>query len=85
MENVIASRYLTTKGAATYLGLSVFSIYRLVDRRAIPFVPIRPSAGSLAGAGRASLRFDTRELDQWMHRQTVAPVEDSIDAARPKL
>jgi hypothetical protein len=69
----IKARYVDVKGAAAYLGLSIWSLYRLVDQRAIPFIPLRPSnAGSCSG--RARLRFDVEALDGWMKRQTVKPI-----------
>jgi excisionase family DNA binding protein len=68
-------RYLTLRQAANYLGLSVWSLYRLVGRRAIPFIPLRPSR-SAAADGRTSLRFDAIALDRWMQKRTVHAVTD---------
>lgn len=70
----IKARYIDAKGAAAYLGLSVWSVYRLVDHRAIPFIPLRPSSVGSTRSGRASLRFDMEALDGWMKRQMVKPV-----------
>lgn len=73
----IHNRYLSPRAAAQYLGLSVFSVYRLIERRAIPFIPIRPSAPK--AHGRASVRFDIHALDAWMRKQTVKPSLDYVD------
>ena len=70
-------RYLTPRQTATYLGISVWSLYRLVGRRAIPFIALRPSQ-SRSGDGRASLRFDAVTLDRWMQKQTVQAVAGQI-------
>jgi len=64
------------KAAAEYLGLSVFSIYRLVERRAIPFIPLYPSG---ANRRRASVRFDIEALDMWMRKHTVKPSAQFVD------
>ena len=72
-----ANRYLTPKAAADYLGLSVFSIYRLVARRAIPFIPLHPS-GPTVGR-RPSVRFDIGALDGWMKKQAVKSCSQHID------
>ena len=73
MEDRIVTRYFTPKEAAAYLGLSVWSLYRLVGRRKIPFIPLRPSRTG-SNAGRISIRFDVVELDRWMHKQAVRAV-----------
>jgi len=79
MESVIQARYLTAKEAAAYLGLSVFSVYRLVERRAVPFIPIHPSGARTVGAGRASIRFDMQALDAWMQKLAVKPLAAFVD------
>lgn len=70
------NRYLTPKLAAAYLSMSVFSIYRLIARRAIPFIPLHPSSGT---ARRSSVRFDIEALDAWMKRQTVKSSGQYVD------
>ena len=77
VESIERNRYLTPKAAAEYLGLSVFSIYRLVQRRAIPFIPIRPSGVNTSR--RPSVRFDRYALDAWMKKQAVKPQADYVD------
>jgi len=79
MNVVIRPRYLTPKQAAAYLGLSVFSVYRLVERRAIPFVPLYPSGRTAPNAGRPSVRFDIEALDAWMKKQTVKSSANYVD------
>ena len=75
----IHPRYLSPKQAATYLGLSVFSIYRLVERRAIPFVPLYPSGSARKPTKRPSVRFDMEALDSWMKKQTVKATAEYVD------
>jgi len=82
IELGIKNRYLNAKTAATYLGLSVWSLYRLVDHRAIPFIPLRPSHAGNVRAGRVSLRFDVNALDSWMKRQMVKPVLHPVEFDR---
>ena len=75
----IRPRYLCPKQAATYLSISVFSIYRLVERRAIPFVPLYPSGKAGRPTTRPSVRFDIEALDSWMKKQTVKPAAEYVD------
>ena len=82
MESERKPRYISAKQAAVYLGISVYSVYRLVERRAIPFVPLHPSG--IGAGGRPSVRLDVHELDAWMQRQTVKPLAEFIDATSPK-
>lgn len=82
MENQIDARYLTAKQAAKYLGISVFSVYRLVERRAVPFIPLHPSKAGFRH--RPAIRFDVHALDSWMRAQTVRPVTTFVDELSPK-
>jgi excisionase family DNA binding protein len=77
--NKIDRRYLTPKEASRYLSLSVFSIYRLVQRRAIPFHSVHPSRVRANGVNRPSLRFDVKALDAWMRKQVVKPAVQYVD------
>lgn len=79
MEDGVRPRYLSPKQAATYLGLSVFSVYRLIEGRAIPFVPLYPSGRSGNAEARPSVRFDVEALDAWMKKQTVKSAVEHID------
>lgn len=79
IDNIIRPRYLSPKQAAVYLGLSVFSIYRMIERRAIPFVPLRPSGPVDDAPSRPSVRFDIEALDAWMRKQTVKPATEHVD------
>jgi excisionase family DNA binding protein len=56
-------RYLNIQEAAQYLRISKWAIYKMVDRRQIPFIPI----------GRP-LRFDMKTLDEWMSKRTIKAV-----------
>jgi hypothetical protein len=57
----------------------VFSIYRLVERRAIPFVPLYPSGSAGKPTKRPSVRFDMEALDRWMKKQTVKSAPEYVD------
>src|SRR5262249_22646828 len=77
--NRLRPRYVTAKQAAQYLGLSIFSIYRLVERRAIPFIPLHPSGNMPTQPTRPAIRFDIEALDSWMRKQTVKATAEYID------
>ena len=76
-EENLNKRYFKPQEAANYLGISVWSLYRLVNRRSIPFIALHPS-NSNSSHGRASLRFDAVALDRWMQKQVVRSVNDAI-------
>ena len=78
-DRIITQRYLTPKQAAIYLGLSVFSIYRFIERRAIPFIPLFPSGAAAERAHRPSVRFDIEALDVWMKKQVVKSMAEYVD------
>lgn len=66
MENngsalALPKRYLNVDETAQYIGVAKSRVYRLVESRAIPFIRV----------GKATLRFDIRELDKWMARRFV--------------
>lgn len=82
MDSSVQARYVNTKQAAAYLAVSVFSVYRLIERRAIPFIPLHPSGEN--ETGRGSVRFDLHALDAWMQKQTVKPLANFIDELRPQ-
>lgn len=58
-------RYLTVQELETYIGFRRQHIYRLVERREIPFARI----------GTKMVRFDRTKIDDWMDRQQVKPVK----------
>jgi len=82
VDSPLEARYVNAKRAAAYLGISVFSVYRLIERRAIPFIPLHPSGAK--ETSRASVRFDLHALDAWMQKQTVKPLANFIDALPPQ-
>ena len=75
-------RYLDPKRMAEYLGLSIFSVYRLVSRRDIPFIPLHPSGAR--NRSRPSIRFDIEAINAWMKRQSVPVVSDYVDERKGK-
>ena len=82
MDSSVQARYVNARHAAVYLGISVFSVYRLVERRAIPFIPLHPSGSK--ETGRASVRFDLHALEAWMQKQAVKPLANFIDELPPQ-
>lgn len=70
MDQPVA-RYLDVHGAAAYLHVSRWTLYKLVERRRIPFIPIQPMEEG--EARRAIVRFDALALDKWMTAQAVNP------------
>jgi hypothetical protein len=79
MVDQAETRYFSAKQAAKYLGVSVFSIYRLIERRSIPFIPLHPSRSNGRATVRASVRLDRVALDAWMRKQTVKPSPEHVD------
>jgi hypothetical protein len=67
----IAPRYLTPRQAAAYLNVSVWTIYRLVEQRQIPFIPLTAVQKSSSAKKRPSLRFDVKALDRWMEQRAI--------------
>jgi len=68
MEAPLPSRQLLNpRGVARVLGLSVGHIYRLVQRREIPFVRVG-----------GSIRFRVESLDGWIARNEVGTVRQAI-------
>ena len=67
------NRYLDVHRAAAYLQVSRWTLYKLVERRRIPFIPIQP--GEDGEAKRAIVRFDAHALDRWMAKQSINPAE----------
>ena len=66
-RDTVSKRYLTAKVLKSYICLSTATIYDLVRRRKIPFIPF----------GR-KIVFDTVAIDKWMQRRMVKSI-DSIN------
>ena len=58
-------RLLSIREASEALGLSRHTLYSWVCQRRIPYVK----------AGRRTM-FDTRDLDKWIERMKVHPIEE---------
>lgn len=56
-------RLVDIKEAATYIGLSIHTLYTMVSQRRIPFVKV----------GRL-VKFDLDLLDKWIKQNTVMPM-----------
>lgn len=70
----LVPRFLDINEAAHYLSLSKWSLYRLVELRQVPFIPLSPSERPGKAARRPSLRFDIKALDRWMEKKTINPL-----------
>jgi hypothetical protein len=70
----LKGRYLDVHGAAAYLNVSRWTLYKLVERRKIPFIPIQPAEEG-DEAKRAIVRFDALALDRWMAKQAINPAQ----------
>ncbi len=67
---VIESKsYFNIKEVSEYIGFSKRSIYGLVARRQIPFIPLSDKA----------LRFSRASIDKWLARKEIKTVEDHIN------
>lgn len=55
----VRKRLLTTKEAAQYLGVSTWTIRRLVQEGKLPVV---------SGCEECNWRFDVRDLDHWIEQ-----------------
>lgn len=66
MDN--GKRFLNIKELGEYVGLSRWTIYALVDKRKIPFIPL----------SRKALRFDRIHIDKWMEKKEVKTLKDFI-------
>lgn len=56
-------RLLNIQEAASYTGVAVATLYRMVSQRRIPFTKV----------GRRTM-FDVRLLDDWIKQHTVMPL-----------
>jgi excisionase family DNA binding protein len=64
---VVDKRYLDVLELASYVGLSRWFIYKMVQRRQIPFIPF----------GRV-VRFDRQQVDLWMNQRMVKAKRDLV-------
>ncbi len=60
------ARLMDVSQAATYTGVSVHTLYKMVSQRRIPYVKV----------GRL-VKFDVELLDKWLRQHTVMPMPDS--------
>jgi len=73
-SSMLAPRFLNISTASNYLGLSKWSLYRMVENRQIPFIPLSPSGTAGSKTKRPTLRFDRLALDRWMEAQTIPAI-----------
>ena len=61
-------RFMNVIEVAGYLGLSRWTIYDLVSKRSIPFIPL----------SRKALRFDRQKIDKWMEKKEVKTLSQAL-------
>ena len=64
----LEKRYLTVEQLAEYIQVLKWSIYKLVDRRRIPFIGLTITGDD----GKKAIRFDIRAIDKWMNQRSVS-------------
>lgn len=69
----VKSKLLTTKEAAKYLNLSIYTIWKLADERKISFV------NATAGKQNERKLFLKEDLDSYILQNRVANVPDSLN------
>ena len=68
-------RYLTVQEASDYLSISRWSLYKLVQRRLVPFIPLTiKETSDNQVQGKALIRFDIAALNQWMTKRMIRPL-----------
>ena len=61
ISQMAEKRYLTMKDLQGYLSLSRCTIYSLIGKRKLPFIPL----------SKRAYRFDRLEIDRWMLKNQV--------------
>lgn len=57
------------------MSISRWSLYKLVQRRLVPFIPLTINETSDNQAqGKALIRFDIEALNQWMTKRMITPL-----------
>ena len=64
----VTRRLLSIDEAAIYTGVSVYTLYKMVSQRRIPYIKV----GS-------RLKFDLALLDGWLKQHTVLPIISKVD------
>lgn len=62
-SSMVPRKFLTVKEVSEYIGIATDTIYTMVSQKRIPFAKV----------GRL-LRFDQTELDGWIEKHTVMPI-----------
>lgn len=74
--------YKSVKDSAEYLGVSVRTMYNLVEARIIPFVKISTKKGC---GPRARIVIDEKDLDRYARRNRVLSNEEFASLADTML
>ena len=76
------NRFLNIQEAAEYLRMSCGYLYKMVERRLVPFITMPHCEGEPPPSQKRrkqTVRFDIMALDLWMAKKAVIP----LDRARP--
>lgn len=73
--DMIQKEFLTTKEAATYLGMALSYLYKMTSKKSIPFY---------TPTGK-KIYFKKSELDEWMNNSRVATNEEVESMAQSSL
>jgi len=65
MTQRLEKRLLDIDEASEYLGITKNTLYGMTSQRRIPFVKI----------GGKMLRFDVQDLDRWIEKKKIVPLE----------
>jgi excisionase family DNA binding protein len=61
-------RFMDIDELAEYLGISRWTVYKLISKRRLPFIPI----------SKRTFRFDRLKIDQWMEKQGIKAVMECV-------
>ncbi len=75
--------YKSVKAAAAYLGLSKWTVYRLVENKILPHVKISTKAGGYGP--KSKVVIDEKDLERYARRNRVMSNEEFIAVADRKL
>jgi excisionase family DNA binding protein len=68
-QNILNKEILTLEEAALYLGQSKSSIYKLTSKKVVPYYP----------PGGKKIYFKKSELDLWILKSRISPVEEELN------
>jgi len=75
--------YKSVRAAAEYLGVSKWTVYRLIENRTLPHIKISTNAKGNGPTSRVVI--DEKDLDRYARRNRVMSNEEFIAVADRKL